>query len=258
MKNKRVLQVATPAPADGEEPAAAAGEMTFVEHLEELRRRLIVCLVAVALGTIVGLLLADRIMLLLLDLASRVPGVTIQTLEVQEKFTTTLRLGLTAGVALAMPVIVYELWLFLRPGLLAKERRYVLIGLPLVTIFFIGGVFFSYLIALPAALNFLLNFGGNMSNVVRTQPQLDPYLGFISTLLFWSGVSFELPIFLFFLAKIGVVNWRTLSRWRKYAFLVIAIVAAAITPTGDPANMMIIAVPLYLLYELGILLARFA
>ncbi len=232
--------------------------MTFVEHLEELRRRLIVCLTAIVLGTIVGMIFADRIMLLLLELASRVPGVTIQALEVQEKFTTTLRLGLTVGLALAMPVIVYELWRFLRPGLLSNERRYVLIGLPLVTLFFIGGVLFSYFVALPAALNFLLNFGSDMSNVVRTQPQLDPYLGFISTLLFWSGVSFELPIFLFFLAKIGIVNWRMLSRWRKYAFLVIAIVAAVITPTSDPVNMMIIAIPLYALYELGILLARLA
>ena len=229
--------------------------MTLLEHLEELRRRLIVCLLAVALGTILGFVLAEPLMGLLIDLIKGVPGVTVQAIEVPEKFATTLRLSLIVGIAVAMPVLVYEIWLFFRPGLEAKERRFVLLGLPLVVFFFCSGVAFSYLVALPAALRFLLGFG---SEQVVTQPQLGPYLGFVSTLLLWSGVSFELPIFLFTLAKIGVVDWRRLSRWRKYAFLVICIVAAVITPTPDPVNMMVIALPLYVLYEIGILLTRFA
>ncbi len=231
------------------------GDMSLLEHLEELRRRLIVCLVAVALGTAVGFLLAEPLMGLLVDLIDDVPGVTVQAIEVAEKFATSLRLSLIVGIALAMPVLVYEIWLFLAPALKPEERRFVFIGLPLVTLFFCAGVAFSYMVALPAALRFLLGFG---SAQVVTRPQLGPYLGFVSTLLLWSGISFELPIFLFFLARIGVVDWRRLSRWRKYAFLVIAIAAAVITPTGDPVNMMVIAVPLYLLYEIGILLARLA
>lgn len=231
------------------------GNMTAIEHLEELRRRLIVCLVAVALGTVVGFLLSEPLLGLLIDLIAGVPGVTVQAIEVAEKFATSLRLSLIVGIALAMPVLVYELWLFLSPAFEARERRFVLIGLPLVTLFFVSGVAFSYLVALPAALRFLLGFG---SAQVVTQPQLGPYLGFVSTLLLWSGISFELPVFLFFLAKLGVVDWRRLAKWRKYAFLGIAIVAAVITPTGDPVNMMVIAVPLYILYEIGILLARFA
>lgn len=237
-------------------PAAgpdAQGKMSLVEHLEELRRRLIICLIAVALGTIVALIFADPLMEILLRLAG--PEVRIQAIEVPEKFTTSLRLALTVGVALAMPVLVYQAWLFLRPALFPHERRYILIGLPLVTLFFMGGVLFSYFLALPAALRFLLNFG---SGLVTTQPQLGPYLSFVSTLLLWSGVSFELPIFLFFLAKIHVLDGRRLARWRKYAFLIICIAAAIITPTPDPVNMLIVAIPLYLLYEIGILLARLA
>ncbi len=229
------------------------GKMSLLEHLEELRRRLLICLVAVALTTIVALIFTDSLMEVLLRLAG--PDIHIQAIEVPEKFTTSLRLALTVGIALAMPVLVYQVWLFLRPALFPHERRYILIGLPLVTLFFIGGVLFSYFLALPAALRFLLNFG---TGLVTTQPQLGPYLSFISTLLLWSGISFELPIFLFFLAKIHVLDWRRLARWRKYAFLIICIAAAIITPTPDPVNMIIVAVPLYLLYELGLLLARLA
>ncbi|MGC8872931.1 MAG: twin-arginine translocase subunit TatC [Chloroflexia bacterium] len=229
--------------------------MSFLEHLEELRRRLIVCLMAIGAGTVVGFLLSERVVEWLLRLAEHVPGLSFQAIEVPEKFVASMRLALTTGVALALPVIIYQAWQFLRPGLYPKERRYLRIGLPLVTLFFAAGVAFSYFVALPAALRFLLRFG---SEQVRTQPQLQPYLSFVSNLLFWSGVSFETPIFLFFLAKIGIVDWRKLSRWRKYAFLVICVLAAAITPTPDPVNMMLVALPLYALYECGILLARFA
>lgn len=231
------------------------GEMSLLEHLEELRRRLIVCLVAVGVATVVGFVFSEQLMQWLLRLVAEIPGITIQAIEIPEKFATSLRLSLIVGIALAMPVIVYQVWRFLRPGLLPEERIYLRIGLPLIILFFAGGVTFSYFLALPAALSFLLRFGPEQ---VATQPQLEPFLSFVATLLLWSGISFEMPIFLFFLSKIHVVDWRRLSKWRKYAFLAICIVAAVITPTPDPVNMMVIAAPLYLLYEIGILLARLA
>lgn len=235
--------------------AYAQGEMSLLAHLEELRRRLIVCVAVVGVATVGGFFLSGQLMQWLLRLVEEVPAITIQAIEVPEKFATSMRLSLLTGIALAMPVLVYQVWSFLRPGLLPNERIYVRLGLPLVTLFFAGGVAFSYFLALPAALRFLLQFG---SDQVVTQPQLGPFLSFVATLLLWSGISFELPIFLFFLAKIHVLDWRRLGRWRKYAFLAICVVAAVITPTPDPVNMMIIAVPLYLLYEIGILLARLA
>lgn len=228
--------------------------MTLLEHLEELRRRLIYSLIAVVCGTAAGFVLNDMLMNWLLRLVEGA-GVTVQVIEVPEKFTTSMRLALTAGIALAMPVIVYQIWRFVAPGLLPTERRYILIGLPLVIVFFASGVAFSYLVALPTALNFLLSFG---SEEVVTQPRLAPYLSFVSSLLLWSGVSFETPVFLFFLAKIGVVDTERLKQWRKYALLVVFVVGAVITPTPDPLNMSIVALPLYVLYEVGILLSRFA
>ncbi|MBN1484688.1 MAG: twin-arginine translocase subunit TatC [Chloroflexia bacterium] len=231
------------------------GEMTLLEHLQELRRRLIVSLVAVGIGTVVGLVFTERLMYWLLRLLESVPGVTPQAIEIPEKFTTSMRLALTVGVALAMPVIVYQLWKFLQPGLYAHEQRYIVIGLPLVSLFFASGVAFAYYVALPAAINFLLRFG---SEQILTQPRLATYLSFVSTLLFWSGVSFETPIFIFFLAKLGVVDWKKLLGWWKYALLAAFVLGAVITPTPDPLNMSLVALPLYLLYWLGILLARFA
>jgi sec-independent protein translocase protein TatC len=228
--------------------------MSLGGHLEELRRRLAICLAAVVLGTVAGFFLTDQLTAVLLHLIERT-GTTVQSIDVGETFTTSLRLALTAGIAMAMPVITYQIWRFLGPGLLPNERRFILIGLPMVIFFFVGGVAFSYFAALPAALSFLLGFGSDM---VKTQPRLESYLSFVSTLLLWSGISFETPVFLFFLAKIKVVNRQRLSRWRRYAFLVICILAAIITPTPDPVNMFIVAAPLYLLYELGIFLTRFA
>lgn len=237
------------------EQASSQGEMSVLDHLEELRRRLIACLAAVGIATIVGFIFSEQFMQWLLRLVAEMPGITIQAIEIPEKFATSLRLSLIVGIALAMPVIVYQLWRFLRPALLPRERVYLRVGLPLIILFFAGGVAFSYFLALPAALGFLLRFGPAQ---VVTQPQLEPFLSFVATLLLWSGISFEMPILLFFLAKIHVVDWHRLSKWRRYAFLVICIVAAVITPTPDPVNMMIIAAPLYLLYEIGILLARLA
>ena len=232
------------------------GEMTLVEHLEELRRRLLVSVVAVFVTTVIGFVFSEQLMALLLNLVKNAkPDVQVQALEIPETFFTSMQISLVAGLILAMPVLVLQLWLFLRPGLLPKERRYILLGLPLVTLFFAAGVAFAYFLALPAALRFLLNFG---SDLVQTSPQLGPYLGFVATLLLWSGVGFELPIVLFFLAKIRVVDYRRLGRWRKYALLIICIFAAIITPTPDPVNMLIVAAPLYALYELGILFARLA
>jgi len=231
------------------------GEMPLLEHFEELRRRLIICLLAVGIATVVGFIFSEQLMQWLLRLVEETPGITVQAIEISEKFATSLRLSLIVGIALAMPVIVYQVWRFLSPGLLPRERIYLRLGLPLILLFFAGGVTFSYFLALPAALGFLLRFG---SEQIVTQPQLEPFLSFVATLLLWSGISFEMPILLFFLAKVHVVDWRRLSKWRKYAFLAICIIAAVITPTPDPVNMMIIAAPLYLLYEIGILLARLA
>jgi sec-independent protein translocase protein TatC len=144
---------------------------------------------------------------------------------------------------------------FLAPGLRPVEKRYIYFALPFMTISFLAGVTFGYVIVMPRALDFLLNFGAQN---VEIRPAIGELISFITTFLFWIGVTFETPIIIFFLSKLGIVNYKKLAKVRKYAFLVIVVIAAIITPTPDPINMLIVAIPMYTLYELGLLLARFA
>jgi sec-independent protein translocase protein TatC len=154
-----------------------------------------------------------------------------------------------------MPVIVYELVRFLAPGLTRKERRYLFRALPFVSVMFVAGVAFAFFVIVPRALSFLSHFG---ASVFEAQFRAEEVISFYMTLLLWVGVVFELPVVIFILAKLGVVTAKRLASLRKFAILIIAVAAAIITPTPDPFNMFMVAAPMYFLYELGVLLARFA
>jgi sec-independent protein translocase protein TatC len=158
-------------------------------------------------------------------------------------------------VALAMPVLVYQLISFIAPGLTRQEKRYLYFVLPGATISFVAGAAFAYFIMLPTAIPFLKGF---LSDIIEPNWFVDKYISFITSLLFWVGLSFETPLLIFFLSKLGIVTPAVLSRYRKYAILVIAVLAAVITPTPDPFNMVLVMGPLILLYEIGILLAKLA
>jgi sec-independent protein translocase protein TatC len=145
--------------------------------------------------------------------------------------------------------------LFVLPGLHKHERRYVFIGVPAVTIAFGIGLLFGFFLVIPFAVRFFMGFGGDIIEPVWS---VEAYLSFITAMLFWIGLSFETPLILFFLAKIGVVNTRLLSHYRRHALVGSFVLGAFITPTPDPLNQTIVSVPIYLLYELGVLLTRFA
>ena len=226
--------------------------MSLTEHLAELRTRLIKAVLGVVLGTVVSFFFIERIFDALLALAGEHQPVA---LGITEKFATYMKVAFIAGIALSMPIIVYQLIAFIAPGLTSHERRYVFRALPFVTGMFIGGVAFAYFVVLPAALRWLLNFG---SEEIVTTPRLSDYVSFVSNLLLWVGVSFETPVVVYILIKAGIVSAQRLASLRKYAFLVVVVAAAIITPTPDPYNMLIVAIPMYLLYELGILLGRIA
>jgi sec-independent protein translocase protein TatC len=170
-------------------------------------------------------------------------------------FLTYFRVAMLAGVMLAMPVIVYQFIRFAWPGLEREERKYVAIIVPAATISFIGGVLFTYFLMLPYALRYLITFGGDLA---EANWAISEYITFVTTLLFWSGIVFETPLIIFFLARLRLVTPQFLSRNRKFAILIIAVIAAVITPTPDPFNMGLVMLPLLLMYEIGILLARFA
>jgi sec-independent protein translocase protein TatC len=242
-------------PLNGSSPPEE-GTMTILEHLEELRQRIIVAGAALLVGMVIAaFLLTQRVMELLRDLAVEATGHAPININPPEIFIAYLKVTLFTGVALAMPVILYQAFMFILPALTAKEKRLAYIFVPGASISFVVGVVFGYLILVRQALMFL---GGFSAGLIDPMWTIGPYLSFVTTFLFWIGVAFEMPLVILFLTKVGVVRRQQLTRYRKYAFLAAFVVAAVITPTPDPFNQVLVAVPLYLLYELGLLLARWA
>lgn len=226
--------------------------MSVLEHLAELRRRLIVAGIGTGITVIIAaVFLTWPVIALLTEPA----GIRLAALRPAETFVTYMKVALITGVALAMPVIVAQGLLFVLPGLHPHERRYVYLAVPAVTLAFALGLAFGFFVVIPFAVRFLMGFGGDLIQPVWS---VEAYLSFVTSFLLWVGLTFETPIVLFFLAKIGVVNARQLAGYRRYAIVAAFVLGAMITPTPDPFNQAIVAVPIYLLYELGVLLARFA
>jgi len=230
---------------------ATESQMTIMEHLEELRSRLMKSIIAVTITTALSFAFTEKIMRILIAPA----GIKPVFLRPTEMFVTYFRVALLAGILLAMPVLVYHLVQYVWPGLQGGERKYVRIIVPGATFSFVVGVLFTYFVLLPFALRYLVSFGGDL---VEAKWAIGEYISFVTSLLFWSGVVFETPLIMFFLARLGVVTPQFLSKNRKFAVIVIAVAAAVITPTPDPFNMGLVMVPLLLMYETGILLAKVA
>lgn len=233
-------------------PAAEPAVMPLLEHLKEFRTRLIRAFIALFCTTAVSFIFARQVFVILLE---PLGDVAVQALKPTESLSNYMKVALLCGVILAMPFIVYQVARFITPGLTKRERRYLYILVPGATLCFLTGVAFAYFVMLPAALPFLGSF---MADLVEQNWAIGEYLSFVTSLLFWIGVAFELPLFVYFLAKAGVIDAQTLSKNRKYAVIAIAFLSAVITPTVDPLNMALVMGPLIVLYEVGVILARIA
>ncbi len=227
-------------------------KLTIIEHLEELRDRLIKSVIALTVTTMLSFAFAKQFLQILIAPMGQTPPVSPSPTTTIVVFT---KVALISGVAMAMPVLVYQLISYIAPGLKPQEKKYLYLVLPGATLSYIAGIAFAYFVMLPTAIPFLKGF---LSDIIEPTWFIDKYISFITSLLFWVGLSFETPLLIFFLAKLGIVTPEVLSRYRKYAILVIAVISAVITPTPDPFNMLLVMVPLILLYEIGILLARLA
>jgi len=225
--------------------------MPLMGHLRELRNVLIKCAVALAVATAIAFLFATPILQFLIAPY----GNMLETIDPTENVTTYFRVALVSGAVLAMPFLVYFIWSFIAPGLEAKEKRYVRYVVPGATFLFLLGAAFAWGLMLPAAIGFLSTF---QPTIFHTSWRASAYIPFVTSLLFWIGVAFELPLVIFFLAKLKVVTARQLLGWWRFAVVGAAIVAAFITPTVDPFNMLLVMAPLVLLYFLSIVLAKFA
>jgi sec-independent protein translocase protein TatC len=230
-------------------------ELTLLEHLNEMRVRLTWAVVALVIGTVISFIFAEPLLnFLLIPYAAASPaGAQLQTLRPTEGIETYFKVALLSGGILAMPIILYQVWLFIAPGLTQKERKYVFIFLPGALFLFGVGIAFSWFILVPAAVLFLANF---LPDVFQTEWTGQEYIGFLITMIFWIGVSFEMPIVIYFIARAGVVTATTLQEQWRVAIVGIAILAAAITPSIDPVTMLLTMAPLTVLYGLSILLAR--
>ncbi|MBI4213106.1 MAG: twin-arginine translocase subunit TatC [Chloroflexi bacterium] len=234
--------------AEDEEEAS----MSVLEHLAELRHRLIIVGIVTAVTVGVAAVFLTWPVIGLLSIPA---GIKLAALRPAETFVTYMKVSLVTGIGLAMPIIVWQGLLFLLPALHKNERRWIYIGVPAISVSFATGLAFGFFFVIPFAVRFLMGFGGD---VVEAVWSVEAYLSFVSSLILWIGASFETPVVLFFLAKIGVVNARQLGSVRRYALVGAFVLGALITPTPDPLNQIIVSVPIYLLYELGIFLARFA
>jgi sec-independent protein translocase protein TatC len=224
---------------------------TIIQHIEELRHRLLFALISLLVMVVASFFFAEKV---ITYLTIPIGGLSkLQAIDVSENIGTYMKVALLSGFTLDFPIIIYELLRFILPGLTKKEQRYVLLSIPFITVFFLGGVAFAFFIMMKPALQFLMGFLG-----VKTTPRLSGYIGFVTNLLFWIGISFETPIFIFILAKFGIVSAKKLLKGWRYAIVVIAVIAAVVTPTVDPVNMAILMAPLIVLYFISILLAFFA
>lgn len=232
-----------------EEPALEEKRMGLLDHLEELRSRLIICIAAAFLCAIIGYFFSPFI----LKALSKPVGKLV-FLAPTEAFITRLKIALIIGVFLALPIIFYQFWRFVAPGLLKRERRYVFLTVLSSTMFFLAGAAFAYYVILPVAIRFFLSF---QTESLTAMLSLEKYIGFIAKLFLAFGVVFQLPVLSFFLTKMGLITPEFLkNRWRV-AFALIFIVAAVFTPP-DVFTQLLMAVPLLLLFGISILVSALA
>jgi sec-independent protein translocase protein TatC len=228
----------------------------FLSHLEELRRRLVYCAVAAGIGFITCYIFSERFFqILIAPLKAQMPeGDKLIFTNLPEMFFAYLKTAFVAGILLTSPFIFYQIWLFVAPGLYQKEKRLVIPFVISSTILFVGGSLFGYFIVFPFGFKFFLGFA---NDYVQALPSVKQYFSFAVKLLFAFGLIFELPVVVFFLAKIGIVSAEQMRRKRKYAILMTFVVGAILTPP-DVITQCMMAGPLLLLYEIGIIVARIA
>jgi sec-independent protein translocase protein TatC len=225
--------------------------MTLVEHLEELRRRLIVIVLSVLGAAVIGFLLSRPVLALLRD---RLPEANreLTFLAPADALTAQLKIAGFLGIAMAMPIILWQLWRFVGPGLTPRERRYVWPVIGAAMILFVTGVLIGYLV-IPYTLQFLLNFSQGLATPNLT---IDGYIGFVTTMMLAFGLVLEFPIVLVGLARVGVLNYRRIASRRRWAVLAIVLFAIVLTPGGDPISPLILSGVMFILFEGSLLIIR--
>jgi sec-independent protein translocase protein TatC len=228
----------------------------FLRHLEELRKRLISSAIAVGIGFAICYFFSERIFLILIEPLNAVmpEGDQLIFTALPEMFFAYLKVAFVSGILMASPYLFYQMWMFVSPGLYKQERSLVVPFVLASTLLFVGGALFGYFVVFPFGFKFFIGFS---NEYVKALPSVKQYFGFALKLLFAFGVVFELPVIIFFLAKLGLVTTELLRKKRKYAILMTFVAAAILTPP-DVITQCMMAGPLIILYEVGIIVSRFA
>ncbi len=226
-------------------------EMTLLEHMEELRDRIVKSVIAIGIAFIAGIFLARPLLERLMIEANATAGFDV--VSPTDPITLYFKIALYIAIGIALPVLLWQVIGFLVPGLTKKEKRLLYLSLPFVVALFLLGASYAFFFAAPRALTFLSSF---MSDIYEWTPEGNAVITFFLTLMLGLGLAFQLPVVMFILAKLGVASPDKMRSFRKYAILILLVLSAVITPSTDPFNMAIVAVPLLLLYEAGIVIAR--
>ena len=234
----------------------SAEKQPFLSHLEELRKRLVLCAIGVGAGFVIAYIFAERLFqLLVAPLKAVMPeGDQLIFTNLPEMFFAYIKVAFIAGIMAASPLIFYQLWMFIAPGLYRKEKKMAIPFVVSSTILFVGGALFGYFVVFPFGFKFFIGFS---NEYVKALPSVKQYFSFSMKLLFAFGAVFELPVIIFFLSKMGIVTPQFLRQKRKYAILLTFALAAILTPP-DVITQCMMAGPLIVLYEIGILVSRIA
>lgn len=227
-------------------------KMTVIEHIEELRKRLMIIVVFFVLAVIASLFISQPLIRLLQN-ASIVHDITMNAFKPTDPFKVYMQMSFVLGIILTSPVILYQLWAFVSPGLLERERKVTLSYIPVSIILFLAGISFSYFVLLPFVIKFMLNLSTSME--IQTTIGISEYFQFLFQITIPFGILFQLPVVILFLTRLGIITPKFLSSIRKYAYFVLLVIAAFITPP-DLLSHMMVTVPLLILYEISIWISK--
>ncbi|MEI7906812.1 MAG: twin-arginine translocase subunit TatC [Bacteroidota bacterium] len=238
-----------------DQPNTEEREMGFLDHLEELRVRILVAVMSVLIISIIAAFFADFLVKDVLLGPLLAVGLKAQVLTPYGIMLTYMQVVIVVGIIGAMPVILYELWKFVSPGLMPNERKYAFWIVFFTSLCFLSGISFAYFILVPTALKFFSTFG---TDVFQLNIAINEYISFMLSLILGSGLVFELPMIAYFLTKIGILNPKFMRKYRRHAIVVILIISAIVTPTPDMLTQSLLAAPMIILYELSIFISMFA
>lgn len=233
------------------------GEMGFLEHLEELRWRIIKAIIGVVIGSIICGIFIDWLMneLLLAPAKHTNPPLVLINLKPYGQLVLYMEVIVVGGMILSIPNIFYQFWRFIEPGLLPSESRYISWVVFFSSVCFLGGTVFAYYVILPTALKFFASFG---TTEISNNIAINEYFSFIISVIITSGIVFELPMISYFLSKLGILTPGFMKKYRRHAIVVILIIAGMITPGPDVTSQILLAVPLFLLYEISIIISKYS